>query len=65
MPLLEEKVSYNGHSKCFTSLEMTKQQAKAYSKRQAVYIRCQQPCGNKWWYFAWGKEIDADTFYNN
>jgi hypothetical protein len=65
MQQVEEKVSYNGYVKCYTTLTMGKEEAKRYSYDNALNLRCQQPCGFKWWYFHWGEEVDADLFYNN
>ena len=65
MQQIEDNVSYNGFAKCYSTLKMTYEEAKRHSKDNALYLRCQHPGQMKWWYFAWGKEIDADAFYNN
>ena len=65
MKQVEEKVIYNGFVKCLTTLTMSYADAKRYSADNGTYLRCQQPCQMKWWYFGWGKEITSDHFYNN
>lgn len=62
---VEDKVVYNGHAKCYSTLTMTYEEARRYSLDNGLYIRCQHPSGMKWWYFAYGKEVDSDTFFNN
>ena len=63
--LLENKISYNGFAQCYSTLVRGKKEATPYSRDNHLYLRCQQPCEMKWWYFACGEEVDADSFYNN
>jgi hypothetical protein len=61
--MIEEKVHYNGFVKCHSTLTMSKQDAQKWSLDNMAYLRCQQPSGFKWWYFANGIEVEAEKFY--
>ena len=65
MNQVEQKVVYNGFAKCYSSMTMSYDEARRFSLDNGMYLRCQHPSGMKWWYFAFGKEVTSDEFYNN